>query len=793
MANERKTEQIVINKLRELWYYDNKDILVELQKSDNREISNLLSKASKDLNWENAGYPEFIIRKPNSDVLVVIECKANTKHHESEKKDNPKKYAVDWVLHYASFLKEQFNIIAIAISWETETELKTSIFQRNKKEKRYFPKKFSDISTYADYYEVFHTNDNTILSEQELLDYARKLHNEMRDESEITETGKPIFVAALLIALENWDFVKEYPTITNPNKLASRIMEAIEDTLKFSDIPDKKIKTLLREFSFITTHNGLLKWTIDINNPSHQNNTLHKFLVDIQKKVYPFIKKTNNIDVIGKFYSEFIRYTGWDWNWLWIVLTPTHITDIFCEIAEVNKNSKVIDICTWTGGFLVAAMEHMLLDEPTVSEIDDIYRNNLVWVENKPNMFALACANMIIRWDGKTNLLYDSCFDIGVENLKKYNCNIWLINPPYSQKSYKEFDFIKLMLDSLSVWWIWVAIVPIKCTNSDNDIRVELLKKHTLKAVMIMPHDLFKGSGTHTCIMVFEAHKPHRDDIPTRFSIWDNDEFVNYKNQRIDRYNKWENKKKNWLASYRARTEIYWESTLKCVWPTDEWSALAYVKTNYGTLKKNDFKNTLKDIILHNIRREKNISEFYDILSYVVENPDLEKLFSNDSKDLEIIDTSNWKEFRLWDIFTVVGSKTTPKIKLEEIWDWEYPYVTTRATNNWVDWYYNHYTDEWGVLTIDSATVWYCSYQKNQFSASDHVEKLVPKFNMSHYVAIFIQTLINKEQFRYSYWRKYNQTRIKETKILLPVDKNWAIDIEYIERYISKLPSSSLL
>jgi type I restriction enzyme M protein len=47
MANERKTEIIVREKLRELGYFDDENIIVEEQKSDNEVITNLLSKASK--------------------------------------------------------------------------------------------------------------------------------------------------------------------------------------------------------------------------------------------------------------------------------------------------------------------------------------------------------------------------------------------------------------------------------------------------------------------------------------------------------------------------------------------------------------------------------------------------------------------------------------------------------------------------------------------------------------------------------------------------------------------------
>ena len=530
MANERKTETIIRNTLRELGYYDDKDIIVEEQKSDSSIISKLLLKASKSGN--GAGYPEFIIRKKNSDLVIIIECKANVRNHESEKKDNPKNYAVDGVLHYSSFLKDDFNIIAIASSGENNDNSLLSVFQWNKNEKRYFPKKYSEISTYDDYYSIFHSSDDEIISEEELLVYAKKLHDEMRDEAKLKEAEKPLLVGALLLALDNGDFTKEFPTITNPKKLAKRIIESIVDSLTDAKIPINKIDKLKREFGFITTHTYLTTGEIDHENPSHENNILHKFLVDIYQKVYPFIKKTNNIDIIGQFYSEFLRYTGGDGKGLGIVLTPSHITNLFCELAEVNKNSKVIDICTGTASFLISAMEFMLNDEPTVSQISNIYNNNLVGVETQDNMFALACANMIIRGDGKTNLFSENCFTIDENILKGFKCNVGFINPPYSQKKENEYEleFVDKMLNVLIVGGIGIAIIPQSCAMTSNKqnnvIKERILSKHTLKAVMSMPDELFgDGASSVTCVMVFEAHKPHNNSKSTWFGYFKNDGF----------------------------------------------------------------------------------------------------------------------------------------------------------------------------------------------------------------------------------------------------------------------------
>lgn len=779
--NERKTENIVRNKLRLLGYFDNQEILVEEQKSDNNIISSLLSSASK--SGSGAGYPEFIIRKPNSDLIIVIECKANIKNHESDKKSLPKDFAVDGVLHYASFLKDKFHVIAVAISGESENNLKLSIFQWNKDEKRYFPKKYSDISSYDDFYSLFHANDNIILSEEELLSYAKDLHDEMRDEAKLKEAEKPLLVGALLLALDNGDFTKEYPAITNPKKLALRIIEAIKDGLLNANIPINKIETLEREFGFISTHTYLTRGEIDKENPSHSNNTLHKFLVDIHHKVYPFIKKTNNIDLIGQFYSEFLRYSGGDGKGLGIVLTPTHITDLFCEIAEINKNSKVIDICTGTGSFLISAMEHMINDEPTVTEIDNIYKNNLVGIETQTNMFALACANMIIRGDGKTNLIQKNCFSMDTSELKKYNCNIGMINPPYSQKKQgeEELSFVKRMLDVLTVGGTGIAIIPQSCVmlsnKQNNAIKQDILKHHTLKAVMSMPDELFgDGASTVTCIVVFEAHKPHNSSKNSWFGYFKNDGFEKIRNKgRVDYKKIYQDKiKKEWISAYFNRTEKLGFSILKNVSENDEWLVEAYMKTDYSALNKNSFQDSIKDYITY---------RFYNNLTKSISTK------PKNSREI-VFNVKKWKSFTISSLFDVMGSKTTPKRNLQEIGNGIYPYITTSSVNNGVEGFYDFYTEDGNVLVVDSAVKGVCSYQAQKFTASDHVEKLIPKFELNPYIAMFFITLVNLEGYRYSYGRKFNQIRIKETEIMLPVGKNNEPDYKFMEDYIKSLQYS---
>ncbi len=154
------------------------------------------------------------------------------------------------------------------------------------------------------------------------------------------------------------------------------------------------------------------------------------------------------------------------------------------------------------------------------------------------------------------------------------------------------------------------------------------------------------------------------------------------------------------------------------------------------------------------------------------------------------LEVDNWAFFKLSSLFKIVGSKTTSLLNLKEYGKGIYPYVTTQATNNGIAGFYDFYTEDRECLTLDSAVIGYCSYQRISFSASDHVEKMIPKFKMSKYIAMFVVTILNMEQYRYNYGRKRSQTRIKTEYIRLPVTYSNIPDWGFMETYIKSLPYS---
>ena len=63
---------------------------------------------------------------------------------------------------------------------------------------------------------------------------------------------------------------------------------------------------------------------------------------------------------------------------------------------------------------------------------------------------------------------------------------------------------------------------------------------------------------------------------------------------------------------------------------------------------------------------------------------------------------------------------------------------------------------------------------------------------MNKYVAMFLTTIMNEEQYRYNYGRKCSQDRMEGGSIKLP-SKNGDPDWEFMGNYIKSLPYSSNL
>lgn len=75
-------------------------------------------------------------------------------------------------------------------------------------------------------------------------------------------------------------------------------------------------------------------------------------------------------------------------------------------------------------------------------------------------------------------------------------------------------------------------------------------------------------------------------------------------------------------------------------------------------------------------------------------------------------------------------------------------------------------------------------YQPHDFLLDTHVYALYPKQQLSRYTMLFITQAISKQRVCFSHGYSINQNRLKEIKIVLPINKIGEPDYAFMEQYI---------
>lgn len=547
--------------------------------------------------------PEYIVTfNDDKNTILIVECKKSVKDHESKQKNRPQKFAIDGVLYYAKHLKEDYNVLAVAVSGTSKDNLKVSTFYWKKGSDAPFELKKAKDTLLEPLNYLNLANGKKMerrFSLTEIRELSQQMHEKLR-QIKITEKDKPIFVAGILIALQNEDFRQIWNNINSFNSLVKLMIDSIEETLDQSDIKREKIEAIKNSFRRIKSNEKIKSI------PLGENGSLAWFIEKLEMRILPMMNHYEYTeDALSIFYHEFIKYSSTDGKGLGIVLTPKHLTDFMCKLGEINKQSRVVDICCGSASFLVTAMS-LMCKGANATEIEDIKKNGLYGVELDTDLYTLAITNMIIRKDGKSHIVCGDCFSNDIySDLKNKHLSLGLINPPYSQEDKCELEFVERLLQILEPRGLAVAVVPMSCAigTKFKEVRERLFKNHTLKAVFSMPDDIFYPTGVNVCVMLWEAHKAHDSDKPTFFGYCKHDGFVKRKKMgRVDYYDRWDRIEKEWLDLYENKKVVDGKSALQCVSSTDEWLCEAYMKTDYTVLTQDDFQQTVNDFLAYLVK-----------------------------------------------------------------------------------------------------------------------------------------------------------------------------------------------
>ena len=869
-----------------IWYKE------DSYKKYDKFLSEAFKKASKSLSGQG-GTPDFMVTCDSKKIILVIECKEDVNKHQSYDnldeyksslgtKDEIKSYCINGALHYASHLNQENDVVAIAVSGSTESNMRVTSFVLPKKGKLSEIKLLED-GEYSNTIMLFDEYEKTIdiklgrkkeESEnifKELAKYASSCNNFLRANS-ISAKDRAGFISALVLALTNEE--STLYTLTEASLPDDTIKKVFKDKIgkdaitllkaSLNDIWDNKDhlskmkKDALKEYYDKILTKSLLDSPEGENKYFRYGETvISSCLISIFQNIVVLLKPHTDLDIMGTFYTVFLKYASGDAKDKGIVLTPKHITELFCDIAEhyigrkLNEETKIIDICTGTGGFLIGALNRMdsNINGLSISEKEKIEKklfvreHCLIGVEKEPEMFSLAYANMRFHGDGKSNLYSCSSLlkhkgtagkdinnvDISLADELKIDVidgktlsreiEVGMINPPYSltsstkkeekgekQTGQAELDFVYSMLTYLKKGGIGIAIVPVSCAGTKGkSLRETILKEHTLLACMSMPKQLFQNSkvGTTTCIMVFKAHIPHNNSDKIAFlARWLDDGFITIPHQgRYDKDSKWLSCKSEWIRQLKgiakAKDTVYLRSEIDI---KTECLAEAYIETDYSLLSTNHFEAQLKKLSLFKFANAKEIElEEKEWLPWLLDNlEEFEEKYKPSITNGSIeLNTNDWEEYNVTKIFNLSKGVFYP---VDTYTDGEVPLVTAAETNNGI----MKMTDLEAAISSNCITVGKVGmsafYQEKPFCCSHDVtifESKYEKFNK--YIAMFIIGVMSLEKFRWDYGRQIQLNACKTVNIKLPTLKNklgkpildseneFIPDYEFMENFIKTL------
>ena len=439
------------------------------------------------------------------------------------------------------------------------------------------------------YIELF--TKNTI-DKQRIYNLTKKINDCLHTEFGIKNLyHRMIFTACALVA-------KRYGAMLIKDMSFSLMKNSILSTLNKSLEESRKQNLKLDLLTEVYTE-------IKMNNTTNQE-AINNFIVWVSE-ISECVNSDywNGEDVMGIFFNEFNRYKGKSESGQ--VFTPDHITSFMYRLIGVNQNDKVLDAACGSGAFLVKAMCNMMKEAGGVKtkKAGQIKESQLFGIEFDREIFALACANMLIHKDGKTNLEHlDSRTLEACEWIKSKKITKVLMNPPFETK-YGCLTIVDNVLKNVPQNTKCAFILPDKKLEKDSRGK-KLLKHSTLEKIIKLPEKVF-SEGVTTSIFIFTAGIPQNNKEIFACYIED-DGLETVKNQgRQDIKDKWQDIEDLWIDIIRKQNG---HETIQWVKPNEH---LSYQMPEVPfEITEEDFTKTIMDYLM--FKEGIDVKEFNDSL-----------------------------------------------------------------------------------------------------------------------------------------------------------------------------------
>lgn len=209
--------------------------------------------------------------------------------------------------------------------------------------------------------------------------------------------------------------------------------------------------------------------------------------------------------------------------------TPRALIQAMVEVVDPKITETVADPACGTGGFLLAAFDHMKGQSKDVEKQQFLKNNALFGADNTSLVVTLASMNLYLHDIGinKSPIAYkDSLIDTSD---KMYD--VILANPPFGTRpqgsvevaanrpefvktSDNQVNFLQHIMSIVKTGGRVGVVLPdsvLTDTGATAQVREKLLKDYNLHTILRLPTGIFYANGVKTNVLFFEKGEPTKD------------------------------------------------------------------------------------------------------------------------------------------------------------------------------------------------------------------------------------------------------------------------------------------
>lgn len=193
------------------------------------------------------------------------------------------------------------------------------------------------------------------------------------------------------------------------------------------------------------------------------------------------------------------------------------------------KDGRKIDPCCGTGGFLLAAYEHMKPQSHDVEKQKFLKTNALFGADNTALVVTLASMNLYLHDIGvdKSPIAYkdslteptDDLYDVVVTNppfgtRPQGSVDVSANRPEFIKTSDNQVNFLQHIMSIVRTGGRVGVVLPdsvLTDSNATAEVRKKLMKDFNLHTILRLPTGIFYANGVKTNVLFFDKGEPTKD------------------------------------------------------------------------------------------------------------------------------------------------------------------------------------------------------------------------------------------------------------------------------------------